>query len=256
MSLRTKWRYIAGATIMVVGAAAVVWMLMHPRSPSLPAMPPGAVAAPSKLLDAPAYDLIPTPETVAAASEAVARAVAPAIGRLSQQGRLSLPAPEKLADEVREAISLYIGGTLQDYEQYLTSRRLTPPPRNWERPEQRETFWKERSVALHMARMHASGLSVRPRFVGGRKFIYDDATSVDRAERPGRKPSLANLADSSLNVYEVLLPAEVRLHDGSPFHGRLGLWFTWDPMDRQWVLTTLSLYGRPNDSTYVLMPGF
>lgn len=248
----SRLRTTVAVGFAIAGVGMAIWTVVRLMPPSRVATSAAGPVRPAGATAVVAFDVDPKSETIEKAVQRMDEALGRAIAQPLPDNAPPPVATEEFRREFRDLLSLYLSGSADEFAAYLAERALEPPP-NWEAPLSKEA-WNDRARLLRHARMTTSDVTIRPRFLKGREILYDDQTRISTASRPERNPSLRDPALARLDVYEVLLRAEMTGIEGEKFVARLGLWLAWDDRARRWTLTHIRVYDAPAGRPVVL-PG-
>ncbi len=264
-----NWRYALAGLIGFGGLFAGIWTLAGQRtsrynnvSTAIPAVP----KVEPEIADADFYDVNPTPDTIEQASFSVARAAHEAMIAMQWKGEATPGDPKPLVDQIQQAMEMYLTGSIESYEEYMASQGLPLPP-GWEQNKERfaESFALTFET-LRLAPLSTRNVVVRPRYVHGDLITYEDDThtTVSTAYRPERLPRSGTEDRVLLEVYEVIVPAQVVDYevdiDNSSLgkkvssRARFGMWFKLDRSSHQWTLMKIVIYDNPRNTAVVMPP--
>ncbi len=229
-------RTLLAVAFAVVGVGVLVWVIdpsfLHRRKP----VPLGP--APAKPVTR-SYDLKPAPQTVATDLERVRVAIA-------QKGDL----PSGLAEATVRTLRWLLTGSRGLYDK----RPKACPQR---KDVVSDDAWRMQTAGFINAPLNTEQLEVRLRVRRGKPLPAPESGQTGFRKTsyaaPRNRPGCLDPQRQGLDVYEVVLPMQVRDPQGRPLDVRVGLWYSYDPRQSAWVLVSINLYDVPGD-TMVLAP--
>jgi len=153
-----------------------------------------------------------------------------------------------LSQAVADTLRAYTSDSIDEWERYLRDYGIEPPAMDTEVERERvATMWRYTGRFFSDARFDPE--VVRLGGAGG--------PDIEGASKSSRRDAgrlfLRDLRRDEAETVEVVLPGAFTGVRGGVFEGMLGLEFTLDPREDQWVLTGVQLYGVPSG---IVVPGF
>ncbi len=220
----------------VLGLGVLVWVidpsLLHRRTP----VPLGP--APAEPVTR-SYDLKPASQTLATDLERVHAAIA-------QKGDV----PSGLAEATVRTLRWLLTGSRGLYDK----RPKACPQR---KDAVSDDGWRMQTAGFANAPLNTEQIEVRLRVRRGKPLPAPESGQTGFHETtyaaPRNQPGCLDPQRQGLDVYEVVLPMQVRDPQGRALDLRVGLWYAYDVRQSAWVLVAINLYDVPGD-TMVLAP--
>lgn len=175
------------------------------------------------------------------------------VAELGQISSLGASAAKELREDVLSAFSIYLAGSPEEYLSRLHAvGRPVPLSMAGMAGDELAAYWSSLTSSVRGAHFEDAGARARAVYVRGRKVIREpEPRSISYLEPNGRP---LDPEAQSLDVYEILMPADMPDLEGKLWPCRLGLWMVRSERSPRWRVWKVVVHDIAGNVRVVLPP--